>query len=208
MEDTLTTNTLTRLQGYRASRGKEAEAQAIFVDWAKHYGFNIEEIRGYEANRTKGDWVMNGKNIEVKSQNIGNYRVNFFELGEVTDKEYHTDGWDKLVEVMSEHGVDLTGEEGYEMFNFGFTPVVNGATAFYINRETELIYIYSSQRLLKLVAEGIGGNGIHRGRGNANKDTISTFIRNSQTTFQKINDEWVYTGQPELSTVLKALGAK
>ena len=204
----MTTNTLTRLEGYRASRGKEAEAQEIFKDWAKHYGFKVEEIRGYEANRTQGDWKMNGNNIEVKSQNIGKYRVNFFELGEVTDKEYHADGWDKLIEVMANYGVDLTGEEAYEMFNFGFTPVVNGATVFYINRETELIYVYSAQRLLKLVAEGIGANGMHRGRGKANKDTISTFIRNSQTTFQKINGEWVYTGLPNEQTVLKALGAK
>lgn len=204
----MTTNTLTRLEGYRASRGKEAEAQEIFKDWAKHYGFNVEEIRGYEANRTQGDWKMNGQNIEVKSQNIGKYRVNFFELGEVTDKEYHADGWDKLIEVMANYGVDLSSEEAHEMFNFGFTPVVNGATVFYINRETELIYIYSAQRLLKLVAEGIGANGMHRGRGKANKDTISTFIRNSQTTFQKINGEWVYTGLPLEATVLKALGAK
>lgn len=204
----MTTNTLTRLEGYRASRGKEAEAQEIFKDWAKHYGFKVEEIRGYEANRTLGDWKMNGQNIEVKSQNIGKYRVNFFELGEVTDKEYHADGWDKLVTTMAEHGVDLTGEEAYEMFNFGFTPVTNGATVFYINRETQLIYVYSAQRLLKLIAEGIGANGIHRGRGKANKDTISTFIRNSQTTFQKINGEWVYTGLPLEATVLKALGAK
>ena len=203
----MTTNTLTRLEGYRASRGKEAEAQEIFKDWAKHYGFKVEEIRGYEANRTQGDWKMNGKNIEVKSQNIGQYRVNFFELGEVTDKEYHADGWDKLIEVMAGYGIDLTGEEAHDMFNFGFTPVVNGATVFYINRETQLIYIYSAQRLLKLIAEGIGANGMHRGRGKANKDTISTFIRNSQTTFQKINNEWVYTGQPNEQTVLKALGA-
>lgn len=204
----MATNTLTRLEGYRASRGKESEAQAIFSDWAKHYGLKIEEIRGYENNRTLGDWKLNGKNIEVKSQNIGNYRVNFFELGEVTDKEYHADGWNKLIEVMAEHGVDLTSEEAHEYFNFGFTPVVNGATIFYINRETSLIYVYSAQRMLKLIAEGIGANGMHRGRGKANKDTISTFIRNSQTTFQKINGEWVYTGTPLLETVLKALGGK
>ena len=202
----MSTNTLTRLQGYRASRGKEAESHAIFADWAENYGIKFQEIKGYENNRTHGDFIVNGRNIEIKSQNIGNYPVNFFELGEVTDKEYHADGWSKLVDLMANYGVDLTKYEPYERFNFGFTPVANGATIMYINRSTQLIYIYSAKRILELVAEGIKLKGIKRGLGKANKDTISTFIDNATATFQKINGEWVYKGTPDEATILKAFG--
>jgi hypothetical protein len=201
-------NTLTRLAGYKASRGKESEAQAIFESFADHYGFNIEEIKGYENNRLYGDWKLNGRNVEVKSQNIGNYAYNFFELGEVTDKDYHADGWNKLVQLMAKYKVDVTRFGSHERFNFGFTPVTNGAMAFYINRETSLIYIYSSTALLQLVADGIANKGINQGLGKANKDTISTFIPNSKVTFQKIDGVWTYTGSVDFNTVMEKLEGK
>lgn len=204
----MSTNTLTRLAGYKASRGKESESQAIFTDWADNYGFNIEEIKGYENNRLYGDWKLNGKKVEVKSQNIGKYAYNFFELGEVTDKDYHSDGWNKLTTLMAKYGVDISRFGSHEMFNFGFTPVTNGAMAFYINRETSLIYIYSSSALLQLIADGIANKGINQGLGKANKDTVSTFIPNSKVSFQKINGVWTYTGTVDINIVMNKLGAK
>ena len=200
-------NTLTRNAGYKAAAGKEAQSHAIFKDWADHYGFTYEEIEGYENNRLYGDFKLNGTNVELKSQNIGAYAQNFFELGEITTKEYHAEGWAKLVNLLAYYNVDITDKEAYPFFNFGFTPVTNGSIILYINRETSLIYVYSAQRILQLVANGVKNKGIQRGKGKANKDTISTFIENSKVSFQKINGNWEYTGQPDLQTVLTALGA-
>lgn len=200
-------NTLTRNAGYKNAAGKEQQSQAIFEDWANHYGLTLETINGYDNNRLYGDYKLNGKNVEVKSQNIGAYAQNFFELGEITNKQYHAEGWVKLVNLLADYGVDISNEQAYEFFNFGFTPVANGATIFYINRETSLIYVYSAQRILQFIADAVKTKGIQRGRGKANQDTLSTFIPNSKTTFQKINGEWQYTGQPDLQTVLEALGA-
>jgi len=201
----MTYNTLTRLAGYKASRGKEADSQAIFVDWATNYDLSLDEITGYENNRLYGDWKLNGKNIECKSQNIGQYSRNFFELGEITDKEYHADGWNKLTELMASHNVDMTRFGSYKHFNFGFTPATNGATVFYINRDTELIYVYSAAALIKMVANAISTSGIQVGLGKANKDTVSCFIPNSKVSFQKLNNEWVYTGTVNETTVWEKL---
>jgi hypothetical protein len=204
----MTTNTMTRLAGYKASRGKEAESQAIFEDFADHYGLNIEEIKGYDNNRLHGDWKLNGKKVEVKSQNIGKYSSNFFELGEVTDKEYHADGWKKLVDLMESKGVDMNRYGSHKYFNFGFTPVTNGAMAFYINRETSLIYIYSSAALIEMIADSVKNKGIQIGLGKANKDTVSCFIPNSKVSFQKIDGVWTYTGTVEENIVMNKLGVK
>lgn len=204
----MATNTLSRPAGYRASRGKEAIAQAIFTDWADYYGLNYTEITGYENNRTKGDWLVNGRNVEVKSQNIGKYAANFFELGEITDhtKEYHKDGWAKLTNIMAQFGTDITALGNYEYFNFGFTPVADaGAVLIYINRETELIYIYTAKALLTMVANAVKRNGIQVGLGRANMSTVSCFIPNSKVSFQKVNGQWTYTGSVEEQVVWEKL---
>jgi hypothetical protein len=199
-------NTLTRLAGYKASRGKEAQSQEIFLDFCDNYGLVAEEITGYENNRTMGDWTIGNRNIEVKSQNIGQYPANFFELGEITTKDYHSTGWDKLVDLMNMNGVNMERYGNHPFFNFGFTPATNGATVVYVNRNTNLIYIYSAKTLIDMVAKAIATKGIQIGLGKANKDTVSCFIPNSKVSFQKVNNEWVYNGAPELDVVLKALG--
>jgi len=201
----MTTNTLTRLAGYKASRGKEADSNAIFVDWANHYNLSLEEIKGYDNNRLYGDWKLNSRNVEIKSQNIGQYSRNFFELGEITNKEYHSEGWSKLVNLMYDNNTDIRNMPHIEFFNFGFTPATNGATVFYINRETQLIYIYSAAALIKMVSDAVNRTGIQLGLGKANKDTVSCFIPNSKVSFQKLNGQWVYTGTVEESTVWEKL---
>ena len=200
-----TVNTLTRNEGYKRAAGKEQIASAIFLDWAKHYNFDIEEIKGYESNRTIGDYYLNGKPVECKSQPIGKYNQNFIELGEITANPIHSNGWQSLKDMLITNGTSITHMEEYTYFNYALTPATNGAHMIYINRDTQLIYVYSSQRFIKEVATAVKEKGIQRGLGKSHKDTLSCFIPNATAVFQKINGEWTYKGTTDEQTVLNFL---
>jgi hypothetical protein len=202
----MTTNTLTRAEGYKKAKGKEELSNAVFMDWANNYNLTVDKVNGYENNRLYGDFIINKTFIECKSQPIGNYNQNFIELGEVTNKDYHADGWLKLLTTMKEYGVNVCDHSvAYSHFNFALTPPSNGAMMFYINTKTELIYVYSSKLFMKLVAEGISKKGMQRGLGNSNQDSVSCFIPNSQATFQKINGVWEYTGTVDFNIVMDTI---
>lgn len=196
-------NTLTRAQGYKNNAWKGKIGEEVFEDFMNFYGIGYNKIEGKTDNMTKGDYYNGSHYFEVKSQNIGNYKQNFVELGEITDKEYHADGYKKLVDLFSKYGVNIVSKmKPIKHFNFALTPVANGALMVYINTNTKLIYIYTAKSFLKSVAEHIKQKGIQVGLGKSNQDTVSSFCMNAKVVFQKEGNKWVYKGEPDFNEVM------
>lgn len=204
-----------RNQGYRNAEGKEAKAKAVFKSFLEHYQFEITEITDLTTQINLGDY-RNGKDryIECKSQGIGGYAKNFIEVGEylpsVNDK--HRGGHALTSEWLSRYGIDLYDcnirERFYtnptqkfgnpEFYNPGITPLIRGADVFYINRDTELIYFYRSEKLQQLIVDEIRADRLFWGGGKANSSTIAVFVENSPIAWQKVKGEWKFMGAPEL----------
>lgn len=210
---------ITRNQGYRLSKGKEEASQELFIEWANTFGVNASKIEGYENNRLKGDYLLDtGGSLELKSQNIGAYNQNFIEIGEITTNPIHAEGYNKLSEIFTPYGitdlskVNVTNREKTvvkfgipEFFNIGFTPVANGANIMYINNNTSLIYFYTAAKFMSLVADAIKAKGFTRGLGRANMDSVAVFIPNSEISWQKVNGEYVYTGNRKYENAVMEL---
>lgn len=197
-------NTLTRSEGYKLNAWKGKVGEDIFEDFVKSIGKKYTKIEDKIGNMTKGDYIIGNKYYEVKSQNIGQYRQNFIELGEVTDKEYHSNGYKELTEYLSRKNLKLQDYlEPIEYFNFALKPVSNGATMVYINRNTKLIYLYSPNYFLTTLTENIKLKGINRALGKSNKDSIGAFAENAKASYQKIDNKWVYTGTADEQAILK-----
>jgi hypothetical protein len=197
-------NTLTRAQGYKQNAWKGKIGEEIFEDFLSFYGIAYTKINDKKGNMEQGDYYNGVHYFEVKSQNIGNYKQNFVELGEITDKEYHSEGYSKLVKLFEKYDVNIVSKlKPIKHFNFALTPVANGAMMVYINRDTKLIYIYTAKTFLTSVAEYIKEKGIQLGLGKANKDSVSSFCMNAKVVFQKEGNKWVYKGSTDFNTVMK-----
>lgn len=197
-------NNLTRAEGYKQNAWKGNVGETIFEDFMTFYGIPYTKISDKKGNMEQGDYHNGVHFFEVKSQNIGNYKQNFVELGEVTDKEYHASGYDKLVALFKKFNVNIEDKlSAIKYFNFALTPVANGAMMVYINRNTKLIYIYTAKTFLTSVAEYINSRGIQKGLGRSNQSTVSSFCMNAKVVFQKEGNKWVYKGEPEFEGVMK-----
>ncbi len=196
-------NTLTRAQGYKNNAWKGKLGEEIFEDFLSFYRIPYTKIEGKTENMENGDYRTPANYIEVKSQNIGNYKQNFVELGEITDKEYHSEGYDKLVELFDTYGVNIPAKlDRIEYFNFALTPVSNGAIMAYLNISTKLIYLYTPKTFLTSVAEYINQKGIQQGLGKSNMHTISSFCMNGKVAFQKNGNSWTYNGENNVKSVI------
>lgn len=199
-------NTLTRAQGYKQNAWKGKIGEEIFESFLDFYRIPHTKIVDKWENIEKGDYKTGIHYFEVKSQNIGNYNQNFVELGEITDKDYHSGGYKKLVNTFKPYNVDIENKLAYiPKFNFALTPVSNGALMVYINTQTKLLYLYTAKTFLTSVAEHINSKGIKQGLGKSNQDTIATFCMNAKVTFKHENNTWNYNGDQDLNKVLSYL---
>lgn len=207
------TNRITRNQGYRDNAWKEHKSKEVFKSFTEHYGLQVEEITDLTTQINLGDYRNGNRYIETKSQNIGNYAKNFIEVGEyLTGSDKHNGGHTLTSEWLRGYGIDLydcnirerMGTKATQKFgnpgtyNPGITPVIRGADVFYINRDTELIYFYRSERLQNLIVEEIKNDRLYWGGGRSNETTIAVFVENSPIAWQKVKGEWRFLGDPEL----------
>lgn len=180
----------------------------------EHLNISVTEITDKETQINRGDWITNGNNYyETKSQNIGDYKQNFIEVGEIdTARDIHSGGHLATAEWADRNGIDLSqcninqrgntketkafGNPG--TYNPGITPLLNGADVFYINRTSTLVYFYRSERLQRLILNEINNDRLYWGGGRSNECTIAVFVENSQAAWQKVNGNWQFLGSPEL----------
>lgn len=205
---------ITRNEGYKRAAGKEEQSENIFYNWSENYGINTTKTQGYDNNRLYGDYILpNNSFLELKSQNVGQYSKNFIEIGEYTRNTLHSEGYETLSKHFKGYGITdlenikltnrnktITTFGKPEHFNVGMTPVFNGAHIMYINISTELIYFYSNKKFLSHIMKAVANNGFHRGLGMSNEDSVAVFIPNSEVSWQKQGNEWVYTGNKEFET--------
>jgi hypothetical protein len=203
-------NTLTRAEGYRLNGWKGAEGEAIFEDFLSAHSVAYTKLEDKTDNMVKGDYETRNNIFEVKSQPIGKYAQNFVELGEITNKQYHSEGYNKLETLLAKYDITLEKHlQHIPFFNFALTPVSNGATMVYINRETKLLYLYGAEYFLQTLTNTIKQKGIQKALGRSNMASVSAFCENSKVSFQKKEGEWLYTGNIPFEKVeTKYLGGK
>lgn len=205
---------ITRNEGYKRAAGKEEQSENIFSNWTETYNIDTTKTQGYDNNRLYGDYMLsNNSFLELKSQNVGQYSKNFVEIGEYTKNSLHNEGFNTLSKHLQQYAITdlenikltnrnktITTFGKPEHFNIGLTPVFNGAHIMYINISTELIYFYSNKKFLTHIMKAIANNGFHRGLGMSNEDSVAVFIPNSEVSWQKQDNKWVYTGKKEFET--------
>lgn len=180
-------NTLTRAAGYRRSRGKGEAGEAFAQAFLRWLGVDTAPIEGFENNYYTGDLAYSDTgSIEVKNQPIDPtvYPKNYMELFEYTGKPHHSE----LSEIMPLFGLGL---DYFDHRGQRFQPAtldpewrvsdsttsIRGSTlTMYVNPDKGFVYLYNSNQMVGLGAEGVRRMGLHRALGKSNQDGFGTRI--------------------------------
>jgi hypothetical protein len=214
---------ITRTEGYKLGVSKEQGALDVFEDFMKHkLNIDVEFVTDKTENWKQGDFKLsNGKYIEVKGQPVDpeKYPVNFIEIGEITNKPYHTDGFKQLQDVLgltfplSDVKVwDKPKNAGYSLgepyaLSVSIASMGNNTTYAYVNQTKEIVYLYTAATLLGLLRDALAKKGIIKGAGKSNEDTLGVLVPNAKAIWKKENGEWKFIGSGEENIILNWLEA-
>jgi hypothetical protein len=212
---------LSRSEGYRKGVGKEKYALELFEDFFScKVASSLEFMTDKDTNWQYGDYLLeNGSYLEVKGQPIDHrfYKYNYIELGEITGKELHKGGFDKLKNMLQTENleektlhnkVNNTKEPiGHpEGLAFSLMSLSNGSYYCYANSNKQIIFIYSAELLLEGIKKSINSERpLLQGAGNVNEIGIGCLVDSAKAIWRKVEGSWVYEGTVEEEKVLKVL---
>jgi hypothetical protein len=215
--------TITRTEGYKLGVSKEQGALDVFEDFMKHkLNIDAEFVTDKTENWKKGDFKLkNGKYIEVKGQPVDpeKYPVNFVEIGEITNKPYHTEGYKDLGDILSLSSplsdVKVLDKSTNARYNLGepyalsvsIASMGNNTTYAYVNQTKEIVYLYTAKTLLNFIREALDKRGIIKGAGKSNEDTLAVLVPNAAAIWKKTNGEWKFIGNGDENVILNWLEA-
>jgi hypothetical protein len=215
---------ITRTEGYKLGVSKEQGALDVFTDFmSQKLNIDAEFITDKTENWKSGDFKLsNGKYIEVKGQPVDpeKYPVNFIEIGEVTDKPYHANGYKVLEDILKLSSplsdvkvFDKPKSSYYKLgepyaLSVSIASMGNNTTYAYVNQTKEIVYLYTAKTLLNLIRESLVKRGIVKGAGKSNEDTLGLFVPNATAIWKKINGEWKFIGSGSETAILEWLETK
>lgn len=213
---------ISREEGYRRSEGKEEPALLIAESFLSDgLGVETERIRTFPDNYRRGDLRVRVSDltVEVKGQPIdpARYSRNFVEVMEDVSAKgspHHVGGFTQTAWILGLSEEDLAaalvrrfdlGTGVREALgrlshaNASLTSIYGSAVTLYVNIDMALVYLYPSVLLLALVRDAVRKEGLRRGQGRSNRDSLAVLVEVPDLRWQRLDGEWTFCGTPGLS---------